>query len=68
MDTRAYNPTRHRLARRLFFANQGAFQTEDYEEIMNKAIFLSLLSNAVVVWVTVQMTRIIELLRASLWL
>ena len=25
---------RHQLARRLFFANQGAFQTGDYEEIM----------------------------------
>ena len=56
---------RHQLARRLFFANQGAFQTGDYEEIMNKATCLSLLSNAVVVWNTVQMTRIIEQLRAS---
>ena len=51
--------------RRLFFANQGTFQTGDYEEIMNKATCLSLLSNAVVVWNTVQMTRIIEQLRAS---
>jgi len=56
---------RHQLARRLFFANQGAFQTGDYDEIMNKATCLSLLSNAVVVWNTVQMTRIIERLRAS---
>jgi hypothetical protein len=56
---------RHQLARRLFFANQGAFQTGDYEEIMNKATCLSLLSNAVVVWNTVQMTRIIDQLRAS---
>jgi TnpA family transposase len=56
---------RHQLARRLFFANQGAFQTGDYEEIMNKATCLSLLSNAVVVWNTVQMTRIIEQLRAQ---
>jgi len=37
---------------RLFFANQGAFQTGDYDEIMNKATCLSLLSNAVVVWNT----------------
>jgi len=36
---------RHKLARRLFFANQGAFQTGDYEEIMNKASCLSLLCN-----------------------
>jgi hypothetical protein len=56
---------RHQLARRLFFANQGAFQTGDYEEIMNKATCLSLLSNAVVVWNTMQMARIIAQLRAS---
>jgi Tn3 transposase DDE domain len=56
---------RHQLARRLFFANQGAFQTGDYEEIMNKATCLSLLSKAVVVWNTVQMTRLLEQLRAS---
>ena len=56
---------RHQLARRLFFANQGAFQTGDYEEIMNKATCLSLLSNAVLVWNTVHMMRIIPQLRAS---
>jgi TnpA family transposase len=56
---------RHQLARRLFFANQGAFQIGDYEEIMSKATCLSLLSNAVVVWNTVQMTRIIAQLRAG---
>lgn len=56
---------RHQLARRLFFANQGAFQTGDYEEIMNKATCLSLLSNAVLVWNTVHMMRIIKQLRAS---
>lgn len=55
---------RHQLAKRLFFANQGAFQTGDYEEIMNKATCLSLLSNAALVWNTVQMSRIIEQLRA----
>ena len=46
---------RHQLAHRLFFANQGAFQTGDYEEIMNKATCLSLLSNAVLVWNTVHL-------------
>jgi hypothetical protein len=56
---------RHQLARRLFFANQGAFQTGDYEEMMNKATCLSLLSNAVLAWNTVHMTRILEQLRAS---
>src|ERR687883_1433806 len=56
---------RHQLARRLFFANQGAFQTGDYEEIMNKASCLSLLSNAALVWNTMHMTRIIAQLRAA---
>src|SRR5215470_6782488 len=56
---------RHQLARHLFFANQGAFQTGDYEEIMNKATCLSLLSNAVLVWNTVQMSRTVDQLRAS---
>ena len=56
---------RHQLARRLFFANQGAFQVGDYDEIMNKATCLSLLSNAVVVWNTVHMAQIVEQLRAQ---
>jgi TnpA family transposase len=56
---------RHQLARRLFFANPGAFPTGDYEEIMNKATCLSLLSNAVMVWHTMHMTRLIAQLRAS---
>jgi TnpA family transposase len=56
---------RHQLARRLFFAHQGAFQTGDYEEIMNKTTCLSLLSNAVLVWNTIHMTRIVAPLRAA---
>ena len=52
------------LARRLFFAHQGAFQTGDDEEIMHKATCLSLLLNAVRGWHTVPMTRIIQPLRA----
>ena len=56
---------RHTLAKWLFFANQGAFRTGDYEEIMNKASCLSLLSNAVLVWNTVQIERITAQLRAA---
>ena len=56
---------RQSLARWLFFANQGEFREGDYEEIMNKASCLSLLSNAVLVWNTVQIQRIVEELRAS---
>ena len=56
---------RHGLAKWLFFANQGAFRTGDYEEIMNKASCLSLLSNAVLVWNTVQIGRLAQQLRVT---
>jgi TnpA family transposase len=56
---------RHALARWLFFANRGEFRTGDYEEIMNKASCLSLLSNAAVLWNTVHMARITTQLRAA---
>ena len=56
---------RHKLARRLFFANQGALQTGDYEEMMHKASCLSLLCHAVLVWNTVHRSRIIEPRRAG---
>jgi len=56
---------RHGLARWLFFANQGEFRTSEYEAIMNKASCLSLLSNAVVLWNTLQIERIVTELRAS---
>jgi TnpA family transposase len=42
--------SRRGLARRLFFANGGGFRSGDYEEIMNKASCLSLLSNVVLAW------------------
>lgn len=51
--------SRHALARWVFFANQGSFTTGDYEEIMNKASCLSLVSNAIIYWNTVQIDRII---------
>src|SRR4030088_2709680 len=41
---------RHELARWLFFANRGESRTGDYEQIMDKASCLSLLSNAVPAW------------------
>jgi Tn3 transposase DDE domain len=37
----------------------------DYEEVMNKASCLSLLSNAVLVWNTVHIARIVDQLRAA---
>ena len=56
---------RHKLARWLFFADQGAFRTGDYEEIMNKASCLSLLSNAVLVWNTAQISKIVAELQLT---
>jgi TnpA family transposase len=57
---------RHELVGRcLFFANRGEFRTGDAEEIMNKASCLSLLSNAVLVWNTLRIAKIINELRAA---
>jgi hypothetical protein len=47
----------------IFFANQGEFTTGDYEEIMNKASCLSLVSNAVLYWNTMKINDIVEELR-----
>ena len=56
---------RHRLPRRVFFADQGEFTTGDYEEIMNKASCLSLVSNAILYWNTIKINDIVEGLRAQ---
>jgi len=56
---------RHALSRWIFFANQGKFQVGDYEEIMNKASCLSLVSNAVLYWNTVKIGNIIDQLRKN---
>jgi len=56
---------RHALSRWIFFADQGKFQTGDYEEIMNKASCLSLVSNAVLYWNTIKMSRIVDQLKAN---
>lgn len=56
---------RHKLAARLFFANQGVFRIGDYEEIMNKVSALSLLSNAVLLWNTVRIGDIESRLRTA---
>jgi len=57
---------RHELVGRcLFFANRGEFRSSDAEEIMNKASCLSLLSNAVLVWNTLQITKIVNQLKAD---
>jgi len=54
---------RHKLPRWIFFANQGEFTTGDYEEIMNKASCLSLVSNAILYWNTIKINEIVTTLR-----
>ena len=49
----------------VFFADQGELRTSDFEMIMNKASCLSLLSNAVVLWNTQQIERIVTERRAG---
>ena len=56
---------RHILAKSLFFANRGSFRSGDYEEVMNKASCLGLLSNAALVRNTVRIARIVAPLRAA---
>lgn len=56
---------RHAVARYVFFANRGEFRTGDIDEIMNKASCLSILSNAILVWNTVQIAGIVKRLKES---
>jgi TnpA family transposase len=56
---------RHKVPRRIFFADQGEFTTGDYEEIMNKASCLSLVSNAILYWNTIKITELVDHLRAQ---
>lgn len=57
--------SRHQLAKSIFFVNRGVFKTSNYEEIMNKASCLSLLSNAILVWNTHHIQQIVDKLRAE---
>lgn len=56
---------RHGLAKKLRFANQGAFRSGDLDEIMNKVSALSVLSNAVLVWNTERISSIVQELDAA---
>jgi len=51
---------RHKLPRWIFFANQGIFNTSDFEEIMNKSSCLSLVSNCILYWNTKKIGKIID--------
>ncbi len=56
---------RHKLPRWIFFADQGEFTTGDYEEIMNKASCLSLVSNSILYWNTIKINDIVENLKSQ---
>ncbi|WP_372371604.1 Tn3 family transposase [Candidatus Uabimicrobium sp. HlEnr_7] len=54
---------RHKLPRRIFFADQGEFTTGDYEAIINKASCLSLVSNVILYWNTIKIHDIVQKIR-----
>ena len=56
---------RQDLAQRLFFADQGMFRSGDYYQMMNRASCLSLLSNAVLVYNTLRIGRVLEQAKAQ---
>ena len=52
---------RHKLTAMDFLrCDQGEFTTEDYEEIMNKASCLSLISNTILYWNTLKINDVVE--------
>src|SRR5271165_1173284 len=53
------------IAKAALAAGHKVVATGDYEEIMNKASCLSLLSNAVLVWNTIKIGNIVGQLRAA---
>lgn len=57
--------SRHSLVRNIFFADQGAFKTNSYTELMNKASCLNFLSNAIVLHNTIEKQNIYELLKSK---
>lgn len=57
--------SRHSLVRSIFFADQGAFKTNNYTELMNKSSCLSFVSNAIVLHNTIDKQDIYELLKTK---
>lgn len=53
----------HALRRFIFFANLGRLYRRQYEEQVNQASCLNLVTNAVVIWNTVYMTAVLEQLK-----
>jgi TnpA family transposase len=57
--------SRQDVAQRMFFADQGMFRSGDYYQMMNRASCLSLLSNAVLVYNTLRIARVLEHAKAQ---
>ena len=53
--------SRHDLARKVFYADQGMFRKGDYAQMMNKASCLSLLSNAILTYNTERIGQVLRL-------
>lgn len=53
----------HALAREVFFGQQGIFRERDYVGQLNRAIYMSLMINAMVVWNTRSMMAVLDHLR-----
>jgi TnpA family transposase len=57
--------SRHALAKKIRFVDDGVFQSGDLDEIMNKVSALSVLSNAVLGWNTERIAEIAASIEAS---
>ena len=53
----------HDLRRFLFFANEGEIRRSQYEDQTVQALCLNLVTNAVITWNTVYMTKALDTLR-----
>jgi hypothetical protein len=62
---RASSQRSPRFGKVSFFANRSEFRDADINEIMNKTSCLSLLSNAAVIWNTINKQKIVDQLRAT---
>jgi TnpA family transposase len=56
---------RHTLCKRISFGNQGVYRTGAVDELMNKVSALSVLSNAVLVWNTIHIAKIVKALETT---
>lgn len=55
---------RHALARHVFFSNKGEFRNSDLDSLVSKASCLSLVCNAILIWNTLNLERIVNSLES----